>query len=134
MIGGHCFKKLIWIFIQSVCVLSFIAQMCLLAQEQLNPSQTETFLEEKKLDDIEFPVLFKVCFKNSFNLKNLEEAGYSSVWNYFMGVSMHNKSNYGWAGHRQDGGVGLGVPGIPFFMRVLFIKLYIPRHKEISTY
>ena len=88
--------------------------MCLLAKEQLNPSQTETFLEEKKLDEIEFPVLFKVCFKNSFNLKNLEEAGYSSVWNYFMGVSKYNKSNYGWAGNMKEGGVRGGVTGIVF--------------------
>ena len=103
--------RTLWIFIKSVCVLSFLVQMCFQLYEQVHPSQTETVLEDKKLDDIEFPVLFKICFKNSFDLTKLEEAGYSSVSKYFSGVSKFNKSLYGWAGHTENGTVGEGVSG-----------------------
>ena len=79
--------------------------------EYIKPSQTETHLKQKKLNDIEFPVVFKFCFKNSFDLSKLKESGYSSVWDYFEGKSRYNDSIYGWAGHSADGSVGAGIEG-----------------------
>ena len=93
-------------------MLAFIVQLVILAQEQVNPSHKETVLEQTQLDAIALPVLFKMCFKNSFNLEKLEAAGYSSVWNYNAGVSKYNRSLFGWAGHTKYGGVGMGVSGI----------------------
>ena len=78
--------------------------------EQVHPSHMETTLEEHKLEKIDFPVLFKLCFRNSFNIEKLNEAGYSSVSNYFKGKSSYNDSIYGWAGHGNDS-VSEGVLG-----------------------
>ena len=82
-----------------------------LLREEIWPSQTKTDVKELKLENIDFPVVFKLCFKNSFDLKRLNDAGYSSVWNYFKGMSKFNNSVFGWAGHEQNGSVGPGVTG-----------------------
>ena len=111
MVGGQVLKRSLVAIFQSACLLAFIMQVTILIKEQLNPSRTETYLEETQLDKIDFPVVFKVCFKNSFNLEKVKEAGYKNVWNYFRGTSMFDSSVYGWGGHREDGGVGLGVSG-----------------------
>ena len=101
-----------WIFIHSGCFIAFTVQMCILANDQINPSQTETHMEEKKLDDIEFPVLFKICIKPAFNIKELKATGYWNIWGYFIGQSIHNDSIFGWAGHTKDGNVIGSVKGI----------------------
>ena len=111
MLCGHFIKKYAWFIIQSGCVISFIVQMFLLAHEQIHPSHTETTLQEKILGDIEFPVVFKICITNSFKLEKVEEAGYSSVSQYFKGISKYDSSVYGWGGHRSNGTTGLGVQG-----------------------
>ena len=110
----HYFKTAPWILVQLICVLSFLGQICFLTKDQIKPSQTTTVVGETQLDQIDFPVLFKICFKNAFNLENLQKSGYSTehgVWGYFTGASRFNKSLYGWAGHTPEGGVGVGVAG-----------------------
>ena len=105
-------KKNPCIFINACCFVSFIVQMSILVKDQISPSQTVSNTEEKKLDDIEFPVLFKMCIKPSFNLDELQATGYQNIWNYFIGQSMHNGSLFGWAGHTEDGEVFGSVKGI----------------------
>ena len=62
---------------------------------------------EKDLDEIEFPVLFRVCITPAFKMEKILEAGYSSLWYYFMGKSRFRLSpdlqTYGWAGHTENG-------------------------------
>ena len=57
---------------------------------------------EKGLDEISFPVLFKVCITPAFKMDKILEAGYTNLWFYFMGKSRFG-NNYGWAGHRRNG-------------------------------
>ena len=40
-----------------------------------------------RLSDISFPVVFRICIKPAFDLAALWEAGYSSSWQYFAGLS-----------------------------------------------
>ena len=105
-------KKYILYSIQYGCAFAFFIQMCIYLNEQVHPTLAATTLEENKLEDLEFPVIFKLCFQNSFNLEKLVKAGYSSVSNYFKGESRFNSSLYGWAGHNSNGSVGPGVSGI----------------------
>ena len=59
---------------------------------------------EKDLDEIEFPVLFKVCITPAFKIEKIIESGYSNLWYYFMGKSKFSNI-YGWAGHTENGTV-----------------------------
>ena len=104
-------KGIFWVSIQGCCYCAFIIQIVMLISEQINPTQTLTHLEETKMEDIDFPVVFKICFKNSFYLDQLKAAGYNSVWQYFQGVSRFNRSVFGWAGHTENGSIGEGVKG-----------------------
>ena len=104
-------KNILWLSVKIFCYLACGIQVFLLIVEQISPTQTETNQKEIKMEEIEFPVIFKICFKNSFDLDKLKEVGYKSVWNYFKGESKFNDSIYGWAGHRKDGSVGPGVKG-----------------------
>ena len=87
----------------------------MLTSEQIKPTKTETRLQEKKLNEIEFPVVFKICFKNSIDIEKLKMAGYRTDRQYFRGQSWFNKSIYGWAGHVQGGHTGPGVKGREIF-------------------
>ena len=70
---------------------------------QLNPSETFTKYQETPLDQIDFPIIFKICLKPALNLTLLQSAGYKTIKTYFLGRSWHNTSLYGWAGHGTDG-------------------------------
>ena len=120
----HFMKKSLWLCVTFTCVLSLVIQLWLLAADQISPSHTETTLEDTKLEKIKFPVIFKICFKNAFNLENLRGAGYEDVVGYFQGVSRFNKSLYGWAGHSKDGSAGIGVSGISQELRLGLIAKF----------
>ena len=104
-------RKLPWLVMHAGCLVALIVQMCILANNKISPTETVSHLEEKTLDEIEFPVLFKVCITPSFNLAELRKAGYASIWGYFIGQSLHNESLYGWAGHTEDGNITGSVKG-----------------------
>ena len=76
--------------------------MIFITQQQLYPLTTDARLQEKRLNQIEHPVLFKICFKPSFDTEELNRTGYGTLWNYFAGVSMYNRSMFGWGGHTKD--------------------------------
>merc|ERR1711994_458129 len=66
-----------------------------------------TKLSERKLDDLDFPVLIKICLNPAFNEDKIKEVGYYSLWSYFTGKGRWRNSNgsavYGWAGHWENG-------------------------------
>ena len=94
-----------WNLIHSVCFIAYAIHLCILGQIQIHPPQTKTTIELRKLENIEFPVNFKICVKPGFNMINVRKSGYESISKYFHGHSMYNKSGIGWAGHTEDGGV-----------------------------
>ena len=98
------------ILLHTGCFIAFTVQMIVLAVSQITPSQTVSHLEERRLDDIEFPVLFKICIKPAFHTSELYKAGYQNIWNYFIGQSRFNESVFGWGGHTDNGSI-IGTPG-----------------------
>ena len=63
-------------------------------------------MEEKKLQDIEFPLVFKICIAPSFNVTAIAEAGFGymggfSFFRFFFGrllylpplIELENKTN-----------------------------------------
>ena len=83
--------------------LCYLVHMYFIFHNQVFPSETFTRLEEKQLDDIEFPVIFKLCVTPALNMTELKSAGYKNIWRYFVGQSAYNTSLYGWGGHSSQG-------------------------------
>ena len=77
--------------------------MCDIMREWLYPSQETIRITEKKLSNIEFPLVIKICPSPGFNYTAVKEEGYYSIWAYFLGESTHANETiynmYGWAGH-----------------------------------
>ena len=104
-----CLKEALRRLINLGCFIAFIVQFSCLIFEQIEPTGTEVFREQKELQEIEFPIIFRLCFKNAFDLDEIKEAGYNGVYYYFMGQSVYNKNLFGWAGHTKDGLEGPGI-------------------------
>ena len=77
--------------------LAFLIQVFIIVDDLLNPTETTTSIEEKKLEEL--PILFKICINPGFNIDKVREEGYSDISRYFLGESQFNNTNYGWAGH-----------------------------------
>ena len=79
-----------------------MVQLSSILEDFFNPSLTNTVVEKKKLEDFDFPLLFKICPMLGFNISALNEVGYASTVGYFKGESMFNKSMIGWGGHTNE--------------------------------
>ena len=107
------------------CFAFFLLQMGLLINSRLHPEETISSTEQKRLSEISFPVVFRICIKPAFNQEALQEAGYLSSWHYFAGLyvvffsflfttsgcSKYSGKTLGWAGHSKDGDVFSSVQG-----------------------
>ena len=78
-----CLKPIFLLY--ASCFALFLLQMSFLIQSRLHPEKTISSTEQKKLGDIPFPVVFRICIKPAYNQTFLEEAGYQDTWNFFTG-------------------------------------------------
>ena len=101
-----------WILLHLACSLAVSVQIISVLYDFIKPQTTNSETEEIKLENIEFPLLFKICTNPSFNDSAVEELGYDGIWNYFSGMSRFNNSIYGWAGHTNNSGVRDTVSGV----------------------
>ena len=90
-----------------ICLLHVIS----ILNNFMNPDQPNVKYYEKKLNNIEFPLLFKLCFELSEVNDVLESLGYNGIWEFYEGRSMHNKNVYGWNGHTVAGNTLGSVEG-----------------------
>ena len=104
MNNSTCFQ-LAWLCLKVACLLAFLIQMGLSFYGQIRPDKTVAKTTKKRLEEIDFPVVFKICVNPSFNETELEGVGYENMYMYFMGKSRFNGSIYGWSGHTDAGGV-----------------------------
>ena len=114
-----------WIVIHLACVAAFLVQIGSVLEGYMVPTLVNSQVEQKVLEDMEFPLIFMVCLKPGFNHTAIEEAGYDTkygVLDYFKGKSKFNSSVYGWAGHTQDSGTQGSVGDI--------LKRVLLRNKE----
>ena len=85
--------------VTSLCWVAFACQLFSIGYNLVYPSQKTTEIQKTELG--EFPVVFKICPKPAFNISAVRLEGYEDVWSYFLGLSVYNKSVYGWAGHAE---------------------------------
>ena len=100
-----------WLIIHLVCFVLFTVQICFLAEEHIHPRDTNTVTEKKDISEIDFPVVFKICFRPGLDEIKLFKLGYAAIFYYFVGRSRFNSSLVGWAGHTKDGGIYSNVSG-----------------------
>ena len=93
------------------CLLAFLTQISILIYDMINPTRTLTATQKVDFADIEFPLVFKVCIKPGYNETELRKLGYRNSLAYLAGMSMFNKSTFGWAGHSGEGGIVSNVSG-----------------------
>ena len=91
------------ILVNLVGTLCLVVHVFLIGMTQLNPTETHTTLETNTLDQMDLPVLFKICISPPANLTLLKSVGYKNLMSYILGRSAYNASIYGWAGHTPEG-------------------------------
>ena len=97
-----------------MCLVAFLYQLGALVYSYANPNQTITKIEKKNLNEMKFPVIFKICIKPGFDAEELLRAGYKQAARYFVGESRYNKTLVGWAGHTEEGGIVGDIKGKNF--------------------
>ena len=70
------------------CFALFLLQMGFLINSRLNPAETISHTEQKKLSEISFPAVFRVCIKPAFNLTALQ-VNLSATPIYFPGSLLY---------------------------------------------
>ena len=101
--------------------MSFIIHILFIMKDEIFPTETYTRYEHRNLDDIEFPVVIKICIQPAFDGDEIRKVGYKEVYHYFIGESKYDRRRFGWAGHQQNGSVFSTVEGRVF----LFMKTFL---------
>ena len=96
--------KTLWILINITCAGILAVQLVHVLTGYLKPTITKTWEKEMPLQDMDFPLVIKVCVNPGLNQTALKEIGYKDTWDYFLGRSSFNSSVYGWAGHTKNSG------------------------------
>ena len=102
--------KTLWILANITCTTILTVQLAHVLEGYIKPKILRTWDEEVLLEDIDFPVVIKICVVPGFNQTALYEVGYYDAWDYFLGQSRFNESVIGWAGHTEDSGT-IGTVG-----------------------
>ena len=106
----------------SICA-AFCIHALKIAYDLIYPEETVLRFEQRSLDDIEFPIVLKICINPAFNISELQEVGYQSVWDYFTGKSKYSDYRiYGWSGHAENGSTISSAKG--FFLQI-FSKFFL---------
>ena len=93
-------KKLLLISFTTACFIHFL----LIGYSIIFPELPETKVYNVDLKDIEFPLVYKLCFYDLLNpKKRFQELGYGDIWDFYRGRSMYNNTLYGWSGHTKNG-------------------------------
>ena len=84
-----------------------------------NPAIPEIIIETKNIMDVNMPLSFVFCLKNTNSVvenEKYEKAGYKNLQRFFSGTSIYNESVIGWLGHKKNGPVYDSLEGNCQFM------------------
>ena len=95
----------------------------------LYPDQPNVRFYEKKLKDMTFPVVFKICFDNEFETEKMMSVGYDRIWDFYRGRSRYNESLYGWNGHTEDGSTLGSEEGTKYSLFFCFLFSFLKLFK-----
>ena len=108
----RCNVERVVVFINALFSVIFLIHISAIGYNILYPDVPEIIVSKKNLNEIEFPMTFRIC---AFDLYDTDSKyklfGYESYKGFFRGMSMFNDTLYGWAGHDQNGSVLGSVEG-----------------------
>ena len=107
-----CHAKVVITSINVFFSIIFLIHISSIGYFTLYPEVPEIVVSKKNLNEIEFPMTFRLCvFELRDTVSRYQQFGYAHYNDYFRGQSMYNKTLYGWAGHDQNGSVLGNVEG-----------------------
>ena len=107
-----CRAKVAVTYINVFFSIIFLIHISSIGYYTLYPEVPEIVVSKKNLNDIEFPMTFRLCaFELNDTVSRYQSYGYASYNDYFRGRSMFNATLHGWAGHDQNGSVLGSVEG-----------------------
>merc|ERR1712032_25000 len=72
----------------------------------LYPEVPEIVINKRSLNDIDFPMTFRICAFELFDtVSRYQSFGYETYQEFFRGRSLFNNTLYGWAGHDEMGSI-----------------------------
>ena len=79
---------------------------------------------KKRLQDIEFPLIFHICLcvpktRTKENGNWYKPFGYNGDYEWFIGQSMYDNANYGWSGHTKNGSTIGKTKGFPLSIKTI---------------
>ena len=83
-------------FAFSVCAFMVSLQLYDFAQSMISPKTTNTYVEEIRLEDIDFPLDILLCVKPTLNHTNLRKIGFNDTFDYIVGNTNRTDNSYSW--------------------------------------
>ena len=118
----RCGVERVVAFINVFFSVIFLMHISILGYNILYPEIPEILVSKKNLNEIEFPMTFRICaFELNDTVSRYQSFGYSDYAGFFRGQSMFNNTVYGWAGHDENGSVWGNVAGKIINQAFLFI-------------
>ena len=100
---GKKFSKFVYL-INSVFTILCLFHIFVNLHVTLNPPNPDIRVFDKKLEDMSFPILFKLCGKEiRDSSERFKIFGYRDEINFFGGKSKFSKNVFGWNGHTENG-------------------------------
>ena len=98
--------KTLWISANIAFTAFLTVQLAYVLEGYVKPETTWTWDEHEQLEELEFPLVIKICVIPGFNQTALRELGYKETFSYFLGRDIYNNYNatYSWAGHTKGSG------------------------------
>ena len=99
---NQVFRRILKI-INFTLIIFCIINSCELIYRLVNPRLPTNRVYKTALEDIEFPLSFRICLNYRFEIERYRDLGYDSRYDFYLGKSMYNKSLVGWNGHTKTG-------------------------------
>ena len=89
-----------------ICTLGFFLHTTINIWQNAFPNKMSMESEDVKLSTIQFPVVFKVSISPGFDMDQLNQLGFQSIQDYFMGINQFNPTGYDWVGGNDNTSIG----------------------------
>ena len=109
----RCDVEKVVVFINVFFSVVFLIHISSIGYTILYPEVPDILISKKNLNEIEFPMTFRICaFELNDTKSRYQSFGYEDYAGFFRGESMYNDTVYGWAGHDENGSVLGNVEGV----------------------
>ena len=98
-----------------VLSISCVVHVMFIFYNNSYPAIPEILIETKKIMDVNMPLSFIFCLRNTntaLENEKYRKTGYENIQRFFSGTSMYNESVIGWLGHVKNGAAFDSLEGI----------------------